>query len=173
MVGKLAVKLNPASGTVISAARRDVSREAAFPISPFGFGQLLYERFDSNNVAAYVQSYVKINADWALNELGKPAMPPASAVPYNTASPTNFTVRYTNSWFAGEAIMDAPASEEVPFAVTTRCRVLQLADASLILKLPFTTSPPTHGLRRRGFACRSTSSRRSSASGGSARSLIQ
>lgn len=116
----LSLKLDPASGTVISAARRAVSREAAFPISPFGFGQILYERFDSNNVASFVQRYVKINADWALNELGKPSMPPAQAIPYRDASPTNFTVRYTNSWIAAEGIMEAPASTEVPFGVTTR-----------------------------------------------------
>jgi len=104
-------------------ARGAIRSSREIPIdrtSPFGFGQILYERFDASNVAAYVKSYVKIQADWAVNELGKPAMPPASAVPYRAASPTNFTVRYTNSWFAGEAIMEAPASEQVPFAVTTR-----------------------------------------------------
>ncbi len=88
--------------------------------SDYGFGQVLYERFDSNNVAQYVKDYVKINADWAINELGKPSMPSASLVPYRASSPTNFTIRYTNSWHAAEAIMHAPASAEVPFGVTTR-----------------------------------------------------
>jgi hypothetical protein len=85
-----------------------------------GIGQVIYERFDSNQVASYVKSYVKISADWAVNELGKPAMPPAAAVPYRAASPTNFTVRYEASLHAGEVIMDAPASPSVPFGVTTR-----------------------------------------------------
>lgn len=118
--GSLNLKLNPATGTVLSAARSDGYGRASFPVSPLAFGQVLYERFDSNSVASYVQHYVKINADWALHELGKPSMPPAQAVSYRAASPTNFTVRYTNSWIAAEGIMEAPASAEVPFGVTTR-----------------------------------------------------
>ena len=39
------------------------------------FGQYLYERFSSDQVADYVKAYVKINADWAVNELGKPNLP--------------------------------------------------------------------------------------------------
>ena len=118
--GPLRLKLNPSAGTVISAVRSDALGKASLSVFPLGFGHVLYERFDSNNVAAYVQRYVKINADWALNELGKPSMPSAQAVPYRAASPTNFTVRYTNSWIAAEGIMEAPASAEVPFGVTTR-----------------------------------------------------
>jgi alpha-mannosidase len=120
LLGALRLQLNPRAGAVVSAVRSDALRKASFPVSPYSFGQVLYERFDSNNVAAYVHRYVKINADWALNELGKPSMPPAQAISYRAASPTNFTVRYTNSWIAAEGIMEAPASAEVPFGVTTR-----------------------------------------------------
>ncbi len=115
----LEVKFETARGTIRSVVASG-GRESIGTSSPFGFGQILYERFDASNVAAYVKSYVKINADWAVNELGKPAMPPTATTPYRAASPTNFTVRYTNSWFAGEAIMEAPASAQVPFDVTTR-----------------------------------------------------
>jgi alpha-mannosidase len=58
--------------------------------SPFGFGQFLHERFDSNNVAAYVKAYVKIQADWAVNELGKPNLPPAVVQPSRVLAHTNW-----------------------------------------------------------------------------------
>lgn len=67
-------------------------RELVNPGAAQGFGQLLYERFSSNNVAAFVQAYVKISVDWATNELGKPMLPPADQAPYQQASPTRFWV---------------------------------------------------------------------------------
>jgi alpha-mannosidase len=112
--------LQPRAGVLASCKSDGKHRGLAPGDSEFAFGQVLYQRFDSNNVASYVQRYVKINADWALNELGKPSMPPAQTIPYLAASPTNFTVRYTNSWIAAEGIMEAPASAAVPFGVTTR-----------------------------------------------------
>ena len=57
-------------------------RELVDASAPQGFGQYLYERFDRDQVQAFVKAYVKINADWGINELGKPSLPPASAVPY-------------------------------------------------------------------------------------------
>ena len=114
------LRLQPKAGVVASCQSGGKRRDLAPGDSEFAFGQVLYERFDSNHVASYVQRYVKINADWALNELGKPSMPPAAVIPYRAASPTNFTVRYTNSWFSAEAFMEAQPSPEVPFGVTTR-----------------------------------------------------
>ena len=113
------VNFDPARGTVRSVVDPKVG-EWIGASSPFGFGQILYERFDSNNVAAYVKSYVKISADWAVNELGKPVMLPAATAPYRAASPASFTLRYTNSPVAAEAVMEAPPSAQVPFGVTTR-----------------------------------------------------
>jgi hypothetical protein len=46
-----------------------------------GFGQFVYERFSSNEVASFVKAYVKIDADWATNELGKPMLPPSDTNP--------------------------------------------------------------------------------------------
>ena len=59
-----------------------------------GFGEFLHERFSADEVNAFVKAYVKINADWATNELGKPMMPAVSEVPYRRASPSNFVTRY-------------------------------------------------------------------------------
>lgn len=54
-----------------------------------GFGEFVYERFSSNAVAAFVKAYVKIDADWATNELGKPMLPPTDpgAVPGPAPTP--------------------------------------------------------------------------------------
>ncbi len=62
-----------------------------------GFGQFVHERFSSNEVAAFVKAYVKIDSDWATNELGKPMLPPASEASYRSASPAGFKVNYTAS----------------------------------------------------------------------------
>ncbi len=68
--------LEPARGAIRSLVDKRFGRELVDATSPHGFGQYLYERFDSNNVAAYVKAYVKITADWAFAELGKPNLPP-------------------------------------------------------------------------------------------------
>ena len=115
--GEQRVRFDSTRGTILTHSSVPVGKTDAVG---YGFGQILYERFDSNNVAGYVRDYVKIDADWAINELGKPSMPPASMVPYRASSPTNFTVRYSASTIAAEAVMEAPASEAVPFGVTTR-----------------------------------------------------
>jgi alpha-mannosidase len=57
-----------------------------------GFGQYVHERFSSEQVDAFVKAYVKIDSDWATNELGKPMLPvdgPASCGP-----PTAFRTTY-------------------------------------------------------------------------------
>jgi alpha-mannosidase len=119
----LKVVLDPDRGTVKSFVDKGTSRELIDPAAPFGFGQHLYERFDSNNVAAFVKAYVKINADWAINELGKPSMPPADKVPYRAAKPSSFKLRFERSYATRVAVMEAPATAEVPYAVTTKISI--------------------------------------------------
>lgn len=127
--GYLSARLDLARGTLASLSAAPVHvgstvlaevPECVDRSSPFGFGQVLYERFDSNHVAAFVRDYVKISADWATNELGKPDLPPASVAPYAAASPREFVADYHRSFFSAEAALRAPASERVPFGVTTR-----------------------------------------------------
>ena len=109
----------PDRGALQSLRTRD-GRELVDTNALYGFGQFLYERFDSNNVAGFVKSYVKIKADWAINELGKPLMPPASEVPYRAASPVKCDVRYAASPVGLEVTMTSTATDALPFAVTTR-----------------------------------------------------
>jgi hypothetical protein len=116
----LKIDLDPPRGTIKSVVSKSTGRELVDAAAPFGFGQHLYERFDSNQVAAYVKAYVKINADWAINELGKPSMPPAGKAPYRAASPKGFGLRFERSYGTRVAVMEAAASAEVPYAVSTK-----------------------------------------------------
>ena len=112
--------LDPARGTIQSLIDRRSGRELVDASAPQGFGQYLYERFDSDQMKAYVKAYVKIDAEWGINELGKPSLPPASAVPYRAASPSDFKLRLEESPVALTAVMEAPAGSGLVQSVTTR-----------------------------------------------------
>ena len=62
-----------------------------------GFGQFVHQRFSADDVGAFVRDYVKSQADWATNELGKPMLPPASQSPHGEESPTGFAVSFEES----------------------------------------------------------------------------
>ncbi len=112
--------LDSARGAIVSLVDNRSGRELVDSAAAHGFGQLLYERFDADTVAAYVKAYVKIGADWAVTELGKPSLPPSSEVPYRAASPTEGTLSFERSPGAVAAVMRFPPSTALPFAVTTR-----------------------------------------------------
>jgi alpha-mannosidase len=101
--------LDPQRGTIRSLIEKRTGRELVEAGGERGFGQYLYERFDADQVANYVKAYVKINADWATNELGKPALPPASQVPYRPTSPNQFKVRLERTPAMLTAVMDSVA----------------------------------------------------------------
>ncbi len=115
--------LDPARGCVRSLVDKRSGRELVDSSGPHGFGQYLYERFDADQVQAYVKAYVKIKADWAINELGKPPMPPAREVPYRAASPKNPTLRFEQAPWQIAAVMHAPAGQGLAHAVSTRVRL--------------------------------------------------
>ncbi|HWH67992.1 MAG TPA: hypothetical protein VNT26_01295, partial [Candidatus Sulfotelmatobacter sp.] len=112
--------LDPPRGAIRSLIDKRTGRELVDPSAAHGFGQYLYERFDADQVAAYVKAYVKITADWAVTELGKPNLPPAKEVPYRAVSPRQCQVRFEQSPVAVAAVLQAPATAELPCAVTTR-----------------------------------------------------
>ncbi len=116
--------LDPERGVVRSLIDRSSKRELIDAAAPHGFGQYLYERFSRDEVQAYVDAYVKINADWATNELGKPNLPPASEVPYRAFSPKNFKLSIERTRMAQTATLVAPATDDLP-AVTTRLTLYQ------------------------------------------------
>ncbi len=114
------VMLDPAKPVIASLVDKETGRELVDGSAPVGLGQYLCERFDSNNVAAYVKSYVKIQADWANAELGKPAMPPASKVPYKAVSPHKHDVTFGRSAGAATAILASAPTADLPYPVTLR-----------------------------------------------------
>ncbi len=114
------VVLDPAQPVIASLIDKRTGRELVDSFAPVRFGQYLYERFDSNNVASYVKSYVKIQADWASAELGKPAMPPASEVPYKAISPSKREVSFERAAGFATVVMNSPPTDDLPYPVTLR-----------------------------------------------------
>jgi hypothetical protein len=112
--------LDPARGAVASLCDKRSGRELLDTSGPYGFGQYLYERFDADQVAAFLKAYVKIKADWPLAEVGKPPMPSATEAPYHAASPRNCSYRVEQTPVAVTAVMDSPAGKNLSHAVTTR-----------------------------------------------------
>lgn len=108
-----------------SLVHRPTGRELADSTASHALGQYLYERFDADQVAAYVRAYVKIKADWAVNELGKPPMPPASQAPYQAASPQKGTLRIRASGGHAEAVIEGEVAGAIPHRVTTRVMVYE------------------------------------------------
>ena len=116
----LKVTLDRDRGGIRSVVDKRTGREMVDPDSSYTLGQYLYERFDANQVAAYVRAYVKNDSDWAQAELGKPAMPTASEVPYRASSPRFGTLQVTQSAVSVSTTMCAEPSSAIPHPVTTR-----------------------------------------------------
>ena len=90
-------RFDAAHGTIQSLVDKRSGRELILASPLSGLGQFLHERFDAKNIADYVKAYVKIKADWAVNELGKPNMPPAKDAPYNCPVLDGFKVVVSES----------------------------------------------------------------------------
>ncbi len=82
-------------------------------------GQLLHEYFDADQVRAYNDAYTKIDDEWAKVELAKPAMLPASDLPYWAISPAFGSVEFTNGPLSLSVVLKAEKSDTVPYAVQT------------------------------------------------------
>lgn len=114
------VVLDRSFGCVESLVDKRSGRELVDRHAPHKFGQYLYERFASNQVAAYVKAYVKIDADWAINELGKPSLPPAGQVPYRAVSPADWSASFDCNDVFAAATMRSRAGSGLPHSVATR-----------------------------------------------------
>jgi hypothetical protein len=80
----------------------------------------LYERFDRDQVQAFVDSYVKLKVAWATNELGKPNLSPASEVPYRAVTPTNGQTSFDRTAVSSAAIYHAEPGDGLPHGVTIK-----------------------------------------------------
>jgi hypothetical protein len=114
------IQLDRQRGTVRSWQVKPSGRELVDDSAPQGFGQYLYERFDADQVAAYVKAYVKIPAEWAVNELGKPKLPSAAEVPYRAVSPSDFTLQVARDPVCTIGTLQAAPAQGLSHRVTTR-----------------------------------------------------
>ena len=154
-------------GAVKSLVDKRTGRELVDHAAGQDLGQYLYERFDSNNVADYVKAYVKIKADWAINELGKPNMPPVDQVKYEAASLMSGSVRFRATPLCVDASMSVNVEGPQPHRVLSNLRLYAdqpYADLQVTvvqkpadpwpeagwLCLPFKVASPTFRLGRLG-----------------------
>ncbi|HUT34238.1 MAG TPA: hypothetical protein VNE39_12205 [Planctomycetota bacterium] len=112
------VRLDPSRGAVASLFDKLDNVELVDPNASFGLGQYLYERFDADQVKAYLNAYLRQKPGWAIADLGKNELPPAREKPYAAASPKNMKLEITRTPLAVRARMSAPATDEVPHAVS-------------------------------------------------------
>lgn len=116
----LRVRVDPEGHRITSVFDKVGGRELVESGAPQGFGQFLYERFDSNQVATFVRDYVKIDADWAVNELGKPSLPTAATVPYSANVPGPASLEREDNEVFSALTLRSQSNPQVPFPVTTR-----------------------------------------------------
>ncbi|MCL5281094.1 MAG: hypothetical protein M1376_14435, partial [Planctomycetes bacterium] len=116
----LKVTLDPARGGIRSVVDKRTGREWVDQNSSYALGQYLYERFDANQVAAYTKAYVKNRSDWAVAELGKPALPPADKMPYRAISPHCDKIASASSAVSVTATMRSGPTAALSHGVTTK-----------------------------------------------------
>jgi len=112
--------LDPARCSVKSLVDKRSGRELVDANAAYGFGQYLYERFDVDNTTAFLKAYVKIQADWATNEIGKPNLPPQDQAPYAASSPAGGTLKIEPGLCSLSAVMSAPAGGGVRHPITAK-----------------------------------------------------
>lgn len=114
----LKVTLDPKRGGIRSVLDKRTERELVDRSSSYLLGQYLYERFDADQVAAYTKAYVKNRSDWAVAELGKPAMPPANDVPYERVLAQPDKMRVGKSPMSAVATLECAPSAALSHGVT-------------------------------------------------------
>jgi alpha-mannosidase len=113
------VRLDPARGGVASIVEKRTGREMV-DSSEYALGQYVWERFDANQVAAYVRSYCKISGDWVQRDYGKPELPPAKDAPGSTVSPKNAVLELSQGPVYVAATLGTKATGDLPHEVALR-----------------------------------------------------
>lgn len=106
---KIVFDLN--KGGISSLVEKATGRELADKSSGYVLGQFLHERFSSNEVDAWFNSYSRIKEGWGLNDLGKPGMPKADKVPYKAITPANWHIEVSHSAVADIATLISDDTE--------------------------------------------------------------
>ena len=94
-------------GGISSLTETKSNRELVDQSSAYLMGQFLHERFSSNEVEDWWNTYSRVKGGWGLNDLGKPGMPKADEVPYLTFTPQNWRLSVTHTEVADIAVLSA------------------------------------------------------------------
>jgi len=113
------VRLDAMRSGVVSIIDKGTGRERV-DASEFALGQYVYERFDADQVAAYIAAYCKIGGDWVVRDYGKPDLPPAAEKPHAVRSPKNATLDLSQGPLAVTATLRTKPSDELPHDVSLR-----------------------------------------------------
>jgi len=98
-------------GGISSLRETKSNREMVDQSSEYAMGQFLHERFSSNEVDKWFNSYSRIKEGWGLNDLGKPGMPKADKVPYLTFTPKKWKLSITHTNVADVAVLSATETQ--------------------------------------------------------------
>jgi Alpha-mannosidase len=98
-------------GGISSLKETTSGRELVDNSSAYTLGQFLHERFSSNEIDKWFNSYSRIKDGWGLNDLGKPGMPDATKVPYLAYTPINWKITVTHSSVADVATLSATETQ--------------------------------------------------------------
>ncbi|MBI5819993.1 MAG: hypothetical protein HZA88_13495 [Verrucomicrobia bacterium] len=112
-----------ARGVVRSLVDKRTGRELVDKDGVFGFGQFLYERFDTNQVMQYCHDYIKMPGRLHV-DFYKPGMPSADQVPYRASSPQDFRLTFDETAFSVAARMVSASTTNGP--VSSVCTSLHL-----------------------------------------------
>jgi len=119
------ITLDPKRGTIKSLVDKKNGKEWVKASGDQMLGQYLYERFDSNQVAAYVKAQVKTDEKFGIYELGKPDLPSAKENPYLAWSPENFNIRYETTPTSVCAVLESKVKNDYKIKVTTKITLYQ------------------------------------------------
>lgn len=84
------IRLDPATGRIVSVHDKHLNREWAAQDRPFDMGGYLRERFNAADVGAFLRAYDKINVDWSRSDLGKIDLPEGTPSAADTIRPVTF-----------------------------------------------------------------------------------
>lgn len=114
------IELQPETGSIHSVIDKQSGRELVDREAAYGFGQFVYERFSRKEVADYCKSYVRNNHVWGFVEIGKPNMPSADSIPYQSFVPTHCSLKgYNSENGVGLTMVYEPSQGNLKYPVST------------------------------------------------------
>ncbi|PSL45656.1 glycosyl hydrolase family 38 [Chitinophaga niastensis] len=92
-------------GGISSLIEKTTGRELVDKSSKYVVGQFLHERFSTNEVDKWFNTYSRIKDGWGLNDLGKPGMMSAEKAPYLAFTPNDWKIAVVHSDIADIATL--------------------------------------------------------------------